>query len=132
MANILLIEPDILLARTYRTALEAHGYVVDICPSAQSAASCADMVKPDLVIMELQLVNHSGVEFLYEFRSYIDWQDIPVVVLTHVPAGEFAGCRHLFWNELRVNAYLYKPYTSLKKLLSTVQELTAVSRSVNV
>lgn len=125
--RILLIEPDRMLARTYLEALGADGHIVDVCATAQSAISCANEIRPDVVILELQLVSHGGIEFLYEFRSYSDWQAVPVVVLTHVPAGEFAGCRQLLRDELGVKTYLYKPRTSLRKLLHSLDELAPVS-----
>lgn len=86
----------------------------------------ADEVRPDLVVMELQLVSHSGIEFLYEFRSYADWMNVPLIILTHVPPGEFGGSRDVLMKELNVATYLYKPTTSLQKLVRTVNELVPV------
>ena len=82
---------------------------------------------PDIVIVELQLVDHSGIEFLYEFRSYVDWQQIPVIILTNVPESEFAGSQSLLRDDLNVQAYLYKPLTSLQKLIQFVDDLTQVT-----
>lgn len=126
MAQVLLIEPDRLLARTYFEALTAGGHKVQICATAQTGIFCADDIKPDVVLLELQLVAHSGIEFLYEFRSYPDWQNIPVIVSTNVPAGEFAGSWKLLRDQLGVSQYLYKPLTNLKKILSTVNEFALV------
>lgn len=123
MPRILLIEPDVLLAKTYAECLEAAGHSVRSCVSAQSAIHAADEVKPEIVILEFQLVGHSGVEFLYEFRSYIDWQEVPLILLTHIPSGEFAGSRQLLYEELGVCAYLYKPQTTLRSLVRCVNEL---------
>jgi len=122
MARIVLIEPDRILAETYVRALRTMGHSVTPCASAQAAIMAADARRPDIVIVELQLVEHSGIEFLYEFRSYRDWQTIPVIVQTHVPPGEFAHSGELLKNELGVRTYLYKPATTLKKLLTAVDE----------
>jgi DNA-binding response OmpR family regulator len=122
MSNILLIEPDHILADTYRQALANDGHQITAVPTAQAAISAADDAKPDLVVLELQLVEHSGIEFLYEFRSYTDWQAIPVIVQTQVPPGEFQGSWPLLRQELGVQAYLYKPQTSLKQLRQHVSE----------
>lgn len=122
MATILLIEPDRLLAETYFKALVAAGHTVTACAGAQAAIMAADEQRPDLVILELQLVEHSGIEFLYEFRSYPEWQNIPVVIQTQVPQHEFAHNQQLLGQELGVTAYLYKPHTSLKQLLGAVRE----------
>ncbi len=66
MAQILLIEPDRLLAETYAQSLTGGGHRVVACAGAQAAIHAADQDCPDIVILELQLVEHSGVEFLYE------------------------------------------------------------------
>lgn len=123
MPHVLLIEPDALLAQTYAAAMEAAGYSVSRCALAQSGVLAADEARPDVVVLEMQLVGHSGVEFLYEFRSYADWQNVPLIVLTHVPPQEFAGSRRILRDELGVRTYLYKPQTTLRSLLRSLQEL---------
>jgi DNA-binding response OmpR family regulator len=121
-SQILLIEPDRVLAEIYRQALLATGHTVVCCASAQAGIISADQHRPDLVILELQLVEHSGIEFLYELRSYPDWQDIPVIIHTHVPPGEFTANRRLLKEQLGVASYIYKPTASLKELLAGVQK----------
>ena len=122
--RIVLLEPDKVLADTYRDILMQAGHKVVMCASAQAAIFAADDLNPDLVIMELQLTGHSGIEFLYEFRSYDDWANVPAIVLTNVPAGEFDGCWDLLQEQLGVRAYHYKPLTNLRTLLRSVQALT--------
>ena len=119
--HILLIEPNRILAKTYLKALRAAGHTVQVCATAQTAVFCADETKPDVVIMELQLVGHSGIEFLYEFRSYPDWQQVPVVIATNVPAAEFTDSWPLLKGQLSVSAYHYKPLMSLQSLLASVE-----------
>jgi DNA-binding response OmpR family regulator len=118
--KILLIEPDRLLADTYRVALESAGHAVVMCGGAQSAIFAADEFGPDAVVLELQLIGHSGLEFLYEFRSYPEWQQVPIVVLTHIPAGEFSASWGMLRDQLGITAYHYKPLTSLQALLRSV------------
>jgi DNA-binding response OmpR family regulator len=123
MSHILLVEPDRLLADIYKQALCSREHEVIMCATAQSAISAADVVLPDVVILEVQLIEHSGIEFLYEFRSYPEWQQVPVFFLTNVPPIEFESSRKLLKQELGVAKYLYKPMTSLQTILNTVQEL---------
>ncbi|HEX7632705.1 MAG TPA: response regulator [Candidatus Saccharimonadales bacterium] len=127
MARILLLEPDRLLAQTYVQALSAAGHQVVACASAQAAVMAADDARPDVVIVELQLIEHSGIEFLYEFRSYTDWRAVPIIVHTHVPPGEFSDNWELLRHELGVKQYLYKPHTSLAKLKKAVAALQPAS-----
>jgi DNA-binding response OmpR family regulator len=127
MVKILLVEPDRPLAKTYASALQSAGHAPGVSGGAQAAILAADHIKPDLVILELQLVEHSGIEFLYEFRSYDDWQATPVIIHSHVPQNEFAGSLDVLKSQLGVSVYLYKPQTSLKDLILAVQdELAAV------
>ena len=124
--KILLVEPDVLLAQTYTGALEHAGHEVNVAGTAQTAIHAADDTTPDLVVLEMQLVSHSGIEFLYEFRSYDDWRDVPVLALSQVPPGEFMGTWELLQSELGVRKYLYKPRTTLAKLLKTVDEFATI------
>jgi DNA-binding response OmpR family regulator len=126
MSQILIIEPDRILADIYRTTLENNGHEVLMCASAQSAIFAADAINPDLVIMELQLINHSGIEFLYEFRSYPEWQNTPVMILSSVPTAEFVDSKQLLSEELGVVDYYYKPKTSLKDLLAATNKVLKV------
>jgi DNA-binding response OmpR family regulator len=130
MKRILLIEPDWILAKTYKQALELGGDVaVTLANTAQAAIGSADNDKPDLVILEIQLIEHSGIEFLYEFRSYPEWQSIPVIVHTIVPFNEFQDNWHLLRDELGVCNYLYKPHTSLRELISFTNTQKSLSRA---
>ncbi len=120
MAQIVLIEPDRVLAGMFRRGLMANHHKVVMCASAQAAIFAADDTPPDLIIMEIQLIGHSGIEFLYEFRSYTEWQEIPVLVHSHVPPSEFKNSWPLLKNELAITSYLYKPTTSFATLLRAV------------
>jgi DNA-binding response OmpR family regulator len=126
MSHILLVEPDRLVAKTYMEALQSAGHSVQVCATAQSAIFCADEQPPDLLILEIQLVGHSGIELLYELRSYPDWQNLPVVIVTNVPAGEFQGSWQLLKNELGVQSYHYKPLFSLRALREMAAEYALV------
>ena len=126
MADILLLEPDHVLAEIYCQTMARAGHKVTIATSAQGAITAADAIRPDIVILELQLVEHSGIEFLYEFRSYQDWQHIPVLIHTQVPPGEFTANRQLLKKQLGIQAYLYKPHTSLRELVSQIDKHLSV------
>lgn len=126
MAQILLLEPDWPLAEIYRRALAGQGHSVVLCASAQAGILAADQRSPDLLIVELQLIEHSGIEFLYEFRSYPEWQAVPVILQSGLPFREVADSWELLQTQLQVRRYLYKPETSLRQLLSAVhRELLA-------
>lgn len=124
MANVLMLEPDAVLADTYRQLFELAGYQVRRAVSAQDAVFQVDELRPDVILVEIQLVAHSGIEFLYELRSYSDWQHIPVLIHSCIPPIEFEDSMELLKNMLHVHQYLYKPQTTLQALLRAVREAT--------
>jgi DNA-binding response OmpR family regulator len=126
MARILLIEPNSLLAGQYQAVLHHGGHEVSWCANGQDGIEQADGINPDLLILELLLPGHSGVEFLYEFRSYADWQDLPAIVLSSVPRPELKLDAKSM-TDLGVVTYLYKPETPLAKLLRSVNRALSIT-----
>lgn len=120
--NVLLLEPDTILGRTYHQFLSANGHETEWVQDAQAAINAIDKNVPDLIIMELQLAVHNGVEFLYELRSYTEWQKLNVVVLSHVT--EKAWLKRLLKKRLGVSKYLYKPHTKLVDLSGVISQAT--------
>ena len=119
--NVLLIEPNSLLAGQYADYLSNIGCRVQRAADAQSAIVAADKQLPDVVVMELLLTSHSGVEFLYEFRSYAEWQKVPVIVLSSVRQ---TGLDPEAQKDLGVEV-LYKPDITLEQLGKAVQRSAA-------
>jgi len=128
--KVLLIEPHRPLAQTYAAWLRTLGCQVSVAKSAQSAIHVADEDVPDIIVLELQMAKHNGVEFLYEFRSYSEWREVPIVLHTMIPADSL----HLNEQQLRllgIAAYLYKPTTTLMVLARTIKEIVGEEKIEN-
>jgi CheY-like chemotaxis protein len=120
LANILLFETDHLLANNLSKYLTKLDHEVAWHVEPQAAMDAADKRQPDVIVLDLLLANsRSGIEFLYEFRSYPEWQDLPVVIFSHVAAEDLKDCLESM-QHLNVVAYRYKPTTSLKDLAQTI------------
>lgn len=113
--KILLVEPNSLLASQYKEVLISSGHEVVWCSDGQVAILSLDKSSADLILMELILPSHSGVEFLYELRSYPEWKIIPVVILSRVSV-EQSSLDDRTMKTLGVLKYLYKPKTKLSDL----------------
>jgi CheY-like chemotaxis protein len=122
MANVLLLEPDRVLARTYAQALEHVGYTVTTCQAGQEAIQLLEDFSADVVVLELQLTGHGGIEFLHELRSYPEWQTLPVVINTNLTPQAIAPLRAALQRDAGVTACLYKPRTSLQQLVRAVND----------
>jgi DNA-binding response OmpR family regulator len=120
MATIFLLETDRQLGRA---AKRYFGDIHDVYhfSDPQMAVTSADINKPDIVILDLFLAGRSGIEFLYELRSYPDWQQLPVLITGHLPSNEIAEYADALM-ELKVHKYLPKHTTSLQDLLVEVEQ----------
>lgn len=122
MKKLLLLEPDRLLGRTYAEALTHSGFVVTIVRTAEEAIRAVDQELPQVVVLELQLIGHNGIAFLQEFRSYSEWRHVPVIINTQLNLTVLDPLQTTLTHDFGVCAWLYKPQTSLQKLIATVKE----------
>lgn len=122
MARILFIEPDRLLGANAKQILKHAGHWVDCCVDPQAAMDSADNMHPDIIILDLLLAGRSGIEFLYEFRSYPEWVRLPIIIYTNVKEEEFIGVGVGF-KQLGISAYFYKPTTSISELSKSIDRI---------
>lgn len=127
MSHILLIEPNTLLAKAYTQALQHAGHSVAHVVGAQAAVDAADKQLPDVVIAELHLPGHSGIEFLHEFRSYAEWFHVPVILNTTLTAAQIAPAIDALYRDLGIREVLYKPRTSLQDLVRVARQYVAAT-----
>jgi DNA-binding response OmpR family regulator len=121
MSYVLLLEPNTLLARTYTQILTQAGHTVMPVCGAQQAIHAADQHTPDVVILELQLPAHNGIGFLHEFRSYPEWQGVPVIVNTTLAPALMQRYIPTLQQDLGVRVVLYKPTATLVDLCRAVK-----------
>lgn len=123
MAQILLIESDQLLAKNLAKFLGGLDHKVSWHVDPQDAIEHADQSMPDVIILDIILANHrGGIEFLYELRSYPEWQSLPVVIFSNVAAEELKDCLESM-SQLKISAYHYKPTTSMRQLAQTIDQV---------
>ena|ERR1035437_7121637 len=119
MARILLLEADRLLADNIKRYFINAGHDIQWFADPQTAIHAADVQAPELVILDLLLASHSGAEFLYEFRSYPDWQNTPVIIFSSLSSEEIQETAPAL-SQLNITAYYHKPRTSLAELAQAV------------
>ena len=122
MKKILLIEPDRVFSSKISAYLQDFGYIVNIASGADEAMVLLEADSPDLIILELALPSHSGTEFLYEFRSYQDWQNIAIVIYSSIKIDQKVLSSD-DWNLLNVADVLYKTENSLPNLLKGIKKV---------
>ena len=119
MATILLVEPDRFMAQLITDSFAVQGLEVATVKDAQGAVDWLDVPKRkcELIILELFLGAHSGVELIHEIRSYADWAKIPVVIHSKADITTLFSEAHLK-KEYGVVGVLKKSNKSIPKLVS--------------
>lgn len=121
--HILLIEPDAVAGPLYAAGLQAADHTVATALSAQAAIGAADRQAPDVVIMEMQLGAHNGIAFLQEFRSYAEWQQVPIIIHSFQKPPTDPDVFAALQQEYGMRLWLYKPQTSIATLVSAIHRL---------
>jgi len=124
---ILVVDDDPEVDAVVRDILEGAGYRVGIAQDGAEALATVlsgDDTPPALVLLDVGLPGHNGVEILSRLRSVNEQRDLPVVVVTGNPDWE-AEINRL---ELSISGFLTKP-VNVSQLLQAVESALASDRS---
>ena len=121
--KILLVEDDAWLGELYSDILQTENNTTVIrAISADQALDHLDKNEDvDLIILDMFLPGHNGIEFLHEMASYSDINTLPVIILSSVYQHDFAMTEER-WQHYGVKQYLYKPLTKPQDLLVAVKK----------
>lgn len=120
MARVVLLEPDVVLAKAYQLALEKAGHTVVRTASPDSALTYIDEQDVDILVLELLLGAHNGIELMYEMRSYADLRRLPVIIHSHADPSLVQDAPG--YRALRVHSYVYKPDSKQADLVAAVDQ----------
>lgn len=115
--KILIVEDNELNMKLFADLLDAHGYETQQTREGLKAISMARTFKPDLILMDIQLPEVSGLEVTKWIKDDESLADIPIVAVT---AFAMKG------DEKRIrdggcSAYIAKPI-SVTGFLATVRK----------
>ncbi len=118
--RVLIVEPSKDLAGVISDSFSQENIIADVAHTAQAGIAHADKNKPDIVVLELLMSDHNGLEFIHEFKSYQDWFDIPILIYSDLSSEELG--KAVGWREdMNIIGHLYKPTASLKELKGYVK-----------
>jgi DNA-binding response OmpR family regulator len=103
---ILLVEDDDHIAYILRFLLERNGFAVEHAADGRLALQRLHGAPPDLVMMDIMLPYHDGLEVLERLRDAPAWGSVPVLMLT-AKARESDIVRAL---DLGADDYVTKPF----------------------
>jgi DNA-binding NtrC family response regulator len=80
MAKVLLVDDERHIRRLYKEELVEEGHTVVTLASGHGLMGKIDDLRPEVVILDVKLVDYDGLELLQEIRS--QYHDLPVVLCT--------------------------------------------------
>ena len=114
--TVLIVEDNELNMKLFRDLLEAHGYQTSGTSNGFEALDLVRKLRPDLILMDIQLPQVSGLEVTRWIKDDPELRTIPVVAVTaFAMKGDEEKIR-----EGGCEDYIAKPI-SVAKFLETVQ-----------
>jgi len=114
--TVLIVEDNELNMKLFNDLLEAHGYVTVQTRNGMEAIELARLHRPDLILMDIQLPEVSGLQVTQWIKSDEELKHIPVIAITaFAMKGDEEKIR-----QGGCEAYLSKPI-SVVKFLETVK-----------
>ena len=114
--TVLIVEDNELNMKLFNDLLEAHGYVTVQTRNGMEAIELARLHRPNLILMDIQLPEVSGLEVTKWIKSDEELKHIPVIAITaFAMKGDEEKIR-----QGGCEAYLSKPI-SVAKFLETVK-----------
>jgi len=121
MTKIAIIEDDPVISQMYRLKFESDGFEVELAPDGRIGVDLVEHMKPDMILLDLQMPEMSGTEALTIIRKK-DWgKNIPVIVLTNM--GEEEAPKEL--KALGVHSYIVKANLTPRQVVERVKEALA-------
>ena len=117
MKTILIVEDNELNMKLFNDLLEAHGYATLKSRDGMEALKIARQHRPDLIIMDIQLPEVSGLDVTKWLKEDENLRDIPVIAVTaFAMKGDEEKIR-----EGGCQDYIAKPI-SVTKFIETVEK----------
>jgi signal transduction histidine kinase/ActR/RegA family two-component response regulator len=118
LARILIAEDNAANILTLGDYLESHGYEISIAHDGAEALEKAESLKPDIILMDIQMPTMNGLEAMTHLRANPRFSTTPIIALTALAMpGDRERCLQAGASE-----YMSKP-VSLKSLLKTIETL---------
>jgi two-component system cell cycle response regulator DivK len=105
MKRVLVVEDNVNNMKLITFVLKKHGYEPIEAFSGDEGVEKAIAERPDIILMDIQLPDISGIEATERIRMMDDMQDIPIIAIT---SYAMSGDREKILN-VGCNGYFEKP-----------------------
>ena len=80
--TVLVVEDNELNLKLFCDLLRAHGYVAEPVRDGRQALARARELRPDLIIMDIQLPHVSGLELIETIKADAELAAVPIMAVT--------------------------------------------------
>jgi Response regulator receiver domain len=89
-STVLVVDSDAVIGPVISDGLESCGYLVSTAETGGAGLSTAVHMTPDVILLDPDLPDMSGIEFLNMIRS---WSAVPIIILSCRPGRPNGACR---------------------------------------
>jgi len=128
--KILIVEDNPVNWKILQRLIKLFGHESMVVEDGFIAIEQIRLYKPDLVLMDIQLVGISGIQITQEIKSDPELKSLPVIVVT---ASATASERSKIVGESGCDDYLAKPFSpqELSEKISQFFPVKSISTSTN-
>jgi DNA-binding response OmpR family regulator len=83
MTSVLIVEDDPFIRDITTIKCTEHGYTVNSCASAEAGLTALDTGRFDIVILDLDLPDMSGVALFEDIRTHSNGKDAKVIIFSN-------------------------------------------------
>lgn len=117
ITSILIVEDDQPTAELYQTLLEKAGYNILTAPDTQTASRLLEGIEVELILLDYELPDQNGADWLRELRQQRVYERTPVVLVSQINRDvDLTGDHFVFFMEKPRNA---------QHIVNTVQQTIA-------
>ncbi len=121
--RILIVEDNDLNLKLFRDLLTANGFETIETKEGREAITLTRSLRPDLILMDIQLPEISGLEVTERIKADADIKHIPIIAVTAFAMKDDeekilrAGCEAYISKPISINDFL----TAIRKFLDVKQ-----------
>ena len=123
MARILLVDDEQYIRELYSEELSAVGHDVATIATGHNLVTKIDNIRPEVVILDIRLVDYDGLELLQEIRN--QFYDLPVVLCTAYDTYKYDE------KATAADSYVIKSF-DLSELKTAIQKVIEADTSIHL
>ena len=116
--KVLIVESDPHTQKLFQSILSREGHTVLFSPAGSAGLLSAKQYAPDLILLDVPLLDSDGMQFLQKLRAVPETETVPVLILI----AKLQSDTMLKYMQAGASACLDKPFR-IHQLLAQVEAL---------